>query len=438
MKTQLFFIACLLTLTGYAQNGERLDSMLVLNKDGVQTSKEVYRYDLQGQMIQKITDESGELIFDYLYDERGNKSAEIWSSWNSSQKKWVRFGKNDYQYDEHNRLVSEIYSQIKADVIQAAWGKREYQYDSDGHMILDMLYYYSLSDGELIEDGGRLWEYDAEGRIISYICKNYVAPSSGGVQPMYIRPETSKTTYQYEETDTELTTTLSLYNWNGEDWKEQPFGVWETVHTNTANGFIEEEYRLLWPGEVWQKILIKRGVGELDNFGNTKLEISDVLKNDNPITYYQRKIERECDEYNRLVSYRVYQPWEDELLALYQGQEISYTEKGNISERLDESYDAEAKRRTIYYYSPPTTAIPTVSNSAKIAISSNPVSESFQIFGLEGSANLSLFDLAGHAVIQQQEVNAGSLIFVNHLQQGMYVVRIQTPQGTIERKILKK
>ncbi|GHT78895.1 hypothetical protein AGMMS50262_22030 [Bacteroidia bacterium] len=64
------------------------------------------------------------------------------------------------------------------------------------------------------------------------------------------------------------------------------------------------------------------------------------------------------------------------------------------------------------------------------------------LFSLSLSAQnrerLDSFDLSGRAVFRQKEVNDKTLIPINHLSQDVYIVHIQTAEGIMEKKILKK
>ena len=83
-----------------------------------------------------------------------------------------------------------------------------------------------------------------------------------------------------------------------------------------------------------------------------------------------------------------------------------------------------------------TTAIPTLLNS-KINIYPNPIHESFSIHGLTESVNIKLTDINGKQVVNCQ-VGVGETVKVGELAKGMYIVRITTIEGTMERKMIKE
>jgi len=75
--------------------------------------------------------------------------------------------------------------------------------------------------------------------------------------------------------------------------------------------------------------------------------------------------------------------------------------------------------------------------SESVSIYPNPVTDGFQINGLEGSGTLTLIDLSGNTLLTKQ-VKTNDFVPVGFLPKGAYVLRIITTNGTIERKVLKK
>lgn len=81
------------------------------------------------------------------------------------------------------------------------------------------------------------------------------------------------------------------------------------------------------------------------------------------------------------------------------------------------------------------TALPTLaSESAKIY--PNPVTDSFYIDGLDAVCSLTLTDLGGKTVLTKH-IMANEYVNVDFLPKGVYIARITTPKGLIEKKIIK-
>lgn len=72
-----------------------------------------------------------------------------------------------------------------------------------------------------------------------------------------------------------------------------------------------------------------------------------------------------------------------------------------------------------------------------IQIFPNPFAESFYVCGIEGMATLTLLDVSGRIMITKQVVDNES-ISVNNFLKGMYIVKIITAEGIVERKVIKK
>jgi len=83
-----------------------------------------------------------------------------------------------------------------------------------------------------------------------------------------------------------------------------------------------------------------------------------------------------------------------------------------------------------------TTAISTITNS-NISLYPNPITESFQINGFEGLATMTISDLNGKAILTKQVISNES-ISVGTLPKGMYILKVITNEGTIERKVVIK
>jgi len=83
-----------------------------------------------------------------------------------------------------------------------------------------------------------------------------------------------------------------------------------------------------------------------------------------------------------------------------------------------------------------TTAVPGINNTA-IKIYPNPVTEYFQVEGIEGTAKLILSDLNGKMLLQKQIVN-NEKIAAKNIGSGSYIVKVVTSQGATSTKLVKK
>lgn len=83
-----------------------------------------------------------------------------------------------------------------------------------------------------------------------------------------------------------------------------------------------------------------------------------------------------------------------------------------------------------------TTAVPTLLDS-KISIYPNPIRESFSINGLTEPARVNLTDLSGKQFVNRQ-VEVGETLQIGDLPKGIYIIRVITSEGTMERKMIKE
>ena len=82
------------------------------------------------------------------------------------------------------------------------------------------------------------------------------------------------------------------------------------------------------------------------------------------------------------------------------------------------------------------TSVPVIDNTT-IRLYPNPATDGFYVNGIEGTFLLYLFDINGRMLITEK-VTDNKLISVGTLTKGIYVVKIITKEGTIERKLVKK
>jgi hypothetical protein len=75
--------------------------------------------------------------------------------------------------------------------------------------------------------------------------------------------------------------------------------------------------------------------------------------------------------------------------------------------------------------------------ATKITIYPNPVGEGFQINGLDGKAMLMLTNVSGQ-IVMMKEIQGSEHIEAGSLPKGIYILKITTQSGTIDKKLIKK
>ena len=82
-----------------------------------------------------------------------------------------------------------------------------------------------------------------------------------------------------------------------------------------------------------------------------------------------------------------------------------------------------------------TTALPKITN-ASINLYPNPTTDYFQVDGLDGTASISVKDLNGKILLTKQ-INSNDKININSLSNGIYMIEVNTKEGSILKKIIK-
>jgi hypothetical protein len=75
-------------------------------------------------------------------------------------------------------------------------------------------------------------------------------------------------------------------------------------------------------------------------------------------------------------------------------------------------------------------------SETKISLYPNPTSDCFQISGLIGAAMLIISDLHCR-VLLKKEVNSEESICLRKLPKGVYIAKISSESGVVERKLVK-
>jgi len=82
-----------------------------------------------------------------------------------------------------------------------------------------------------------------------------------------------------------------------------------------------------------------------------------------------------------------------------------------------------------------TTSIPTIIN-ASINLYPNPTTDYFQINGIDGNALITMKDLNGKTLLTKQ-INSSDKININTFSKGIYIIEVNTNEGSILKKIIK-
>jgi len=127
--------------------------------------------------------------------------------------------------------------------------------------------------------------------------------------------------------------------------------------------------------------------------------------------------------------------------APYSKKEILYDNYRNPTQQITYSLylenDWNSRDTLIYknfYSTINQTKLPNITHP-NISIFPNPINNEFQVDGLDGKSKIMLIDLTGKIVLKK-EVLANELVNVGKLPKGVYVLKINTVDGEIDRKLV--
>jgi hypothetical protein len=81
--------------------------------------------------------------------------------------------------------------------------------------------------------------------------------------------------------------------------------------------------------------------------------------------------------------------------------------------------------------------VTTEGNSQSIQLYPNPVENELSVAGIEGNASIQIVTLEGKSLLNQT-IKSNEKVNVTQLPAGLYIARITTADGKIEKKIVKQ
>ncbi|MCC7525228.1 MAG: leucine-rich repeat domain-containing protein [Chitinophagaceae bacterium] len=77
-------------------------------------------------------------------------------------------------------------------------------------------------------------------------------------------------------------------------------------------------------------------------------------------------------------------------------------------------------------------------NNGSLAIAPNPANDQISIRGINQSATVAIYNIAGRLLFQWQHVNANQPLNISSLQQGIYIIKIVQTSGETSHKLVKQ
>ena len=342
-------------------------------------------------------------------------------------------GKTIYTYNSSGKeRIDFSYSLIST----SEWvvgGKREITYDSNGHITLCMGYFSGIFANEWINNVKEEYTYDINGNNTVYNVFFWDIIVNKWV-------DSYKYEYTYDSNDNRI---LEIeYSWNTSKsmWENN----YKSENTYDSDGKHTMNIIYSWNTSNSKWVVRQKYEPTYDSNGNVTMYYYydwDIVNN---MWAYYAKTEYAYDSNNNLILYVSYN-WDKSNSKWVVDWKEEYTYNTTFGYQLfDKIYNWnidsnnwEFSRQTINYYSlHDVTGIRNVLN-ADIKICPNPVTNGFRISGLTGSSSIILSDMNGK-VLFSKEVANDEYVSTDALSQGIYLVRINTSDGSMVKKLVKR
>lgn len=188
---------------------QKLDSSLFVDFDGVVLEKDLYKYDSNGNFIERIwyININEGLIkyrrYTLSYDEFGNLLKNVEYGWNDSLNSWITRYSTEYSYSG-NLLINAVYWRWQDGKIDFN-SKMEYSYNNN-QKVIERRHYEAVRNNNVA-----VWEYQSVDSIHYNSLNQVIEVVSHMVNPI-LKPFW-RIAYQYDEKG-------DLTNWNAYYWNE--------------------------------------------------------------------------------------------------------------------------------------------------------------------------------------------------------------------------
>ena len=323
--------------------------------------------------------------------------------WDEHQETWFLLGKGENLYDENGLLATSIFYMPDEEDNLIPLEKTEYEYDNNGNRIRETEY------GD--EGGVGVW--------IAYEKREYALDAS------------------------RRDTLMLAYEWDHGSQKWQPEGKIEFTNDASGNLVQEIKYRTEDAGKTW--IPQWKFEYEYDSAGNEILQTSYSWDDGGKKWDPSEKIAQTFDENGNVVTH--YHEYWDMGSGQWKFQdkekyEIVSTDSTKQVTTLDwdesTSQWVPSIRMTHYYSDPGLTGI-NVPGTADLVLFPNPATEfiMFSRLGKNVPVLVEIIDIQGSTVLKQ-EVDRDQKVYVEHLNEGLYIYRIFTEDRSYTGKLIIK
>jgi len=339
----------------------------------------------------------------YTYNYIGIETLYISYIWDKSSNKWVGSYKDEYTYDFNGNKTMDIF--YSWDTTNNKWLgsiKDEYTYDSNGKMTKDIGYYWNINTNNWIGNSKNETTYDSNGNIILDI--GYIWETNNSKWVGSSKYESTYDSYGNENI-------FLIFSWDTSNSSWVNSSKFESTYDTNGNETLYYYYQWDKGNNIW--------------FNYSKVEYA-YDSNNNMTLYSSYSWDTKNNKWagNSKHEY-IYNNTKDCLLSRKDYTRNIYSDNWEIS------------GNGIFYYSLHDVTGTINISTADINIFPNPVTNGFRISGLAELETIILSDLNGKVLISKEVAN-DEFVSTEALPQGIYLVRINTGNGSRVKKLVKK
>jgi len=363
---------------------------------------------------------------DLSYDMLGNLSQTLNQAWDESSSSWESTDKAEYGYNTSNilnQITEYAWNESTNQLVLSS--KVDITLDENNLRTQSVVSVWQASSSEWVEQ----WKYE-----YSYTANDNLLEETEFVWDPDLSDwiYTWKAQLSYNENDLLILREEFEWDTDTEAWlnsikSEYTYEVNNNVKDQTDSQYLEELWQEVWKGEY-----------TFDEQNNPLTETYSVLEEGATQLSYAARYEYFYDQEVLLTDLLAPSPnW---FLADYSEQIVSKPLAYVSYEYNPDPAGFEIYYREVYYYNQAGFPLGAASVSEEIAsLFPNPVRESLTINfnGALPSARFELYDLSGKSIMRRQVEN-GSVLNLEELEEGIYLYRITTRKHFQSGKLVKK
>jgi len=412
---------------------QRLDSIIDEELDSITkqirlSSKTIFKYNTNGNITQetyylwdKISGKwIGDWKFETFWNAQGKQFQTIDSEWDAVTQKWINGYKNETNYNANGLISIESYSSW--DKTSEKWQndmKTEYTYNSSGNKSQEIGYMFDADINQWEISMKNEYTYNSSGKLT--LEARYF--SDGGSNYFMF----SKSEYSYN-TDGSLKQTIN--------YTSDFMGGWMLSSKNEfiydSSGNLTHEINYVSNQQSSELIATWKDEYVFDSSGNLSQEINYEWDEATKKWFIDRKSEY---SFNNSYSY-------NELLLPYSDLENYFRHMitaGINYQRDEDTGELVLYGKMIAYYSPVNISGINDISEHELTVFPNPASEFIMIGSghLNQQVLIELFDMKGSKIVSGY-LTGNEKLYVNQLNSGVYICRVQFNDRIVNTKLVKK